>query len=86
MHYEIIRVERHRIDENSLKITLRELPNLLERLFGRAECTHTYHGYPGHWYTEHLYQPAGSAVGGFLDKVARSPEFRHLRLKSTIPE
>lgn len=81
MRYEIVQVERHRIDENALKITLRSSPNALERLFLRADTTQTYQGYPGHWYTEHHYQAAPAHVCSFLDKIARNPEFRHLRLK-----
>lgn len=82
MHYEIIRVEAHPIDADSLKVTLRERPNLLQRMFGRSECVLTYHGYIGNWYTEHLYQPASPHAIAFLDQIARAPDFRHLRLRA----
>lgn len=82
MNCEIIRVEPHPIDDSSLVVTLREQPNLMERLFGRTECVHTYHGYPGNWYTEHMYQPAPASIATLLDRIARNTEFRHLRIRS----
>ena len=80
MKMEIIKVAADRLDPECLLITLRHVPGKLARwLLGARDKVVTYKGRESAWYVPPNFRPADPDTSRFLDDIAASREFAHLR-------
>lgn len=80
MRIEIIKVQADRLDPETLIVTLRHVPSRMARwLLGARDKIITYKGRDNAWYVPPSFRPADSDTGRFLDSIATSREFAHLR-------
>jgi len=77
---EIIKVNADRLDPECLVVTLRHIPGRVARLvLGARDRVVTYKGRVSAWYVPPSFRPADTDTSQFLDNIASSREFAHLR-------
>jgi hypothetical protein len=80
MKLEIIKVHADRLDPECLLVTLRHVPGGMARwLLGARDKVITYKGREHAWYVPPSFRPADPDTARFLDSIASSREFAHLR-------
>ncbi|TDQ50332.1 hypothetical protein [Permianibacter aggregans] len=79
MRLEIMKVSPDRLDPECLLVTLRHSPGWWARLFGAREIVVTYKGHTESWYVPPSFRPAPTDIVKFLNRIADSHEFAHLR-------
>lgn len=80
MKIEIIKVVPDRLDPGCLIVTLRHVPGRLARwVLGARDKVITYKGRESSWYVPPSFRAADPDTARFLDSIACSREFAHLR-------
>ncbi|NQD38153.1 hypothetical protein HPT27_14070 [Permianibacter sp. IMCC34836] len=80
MRLEIIKVNADRLDPECLVVTLRHVPGSIARfMLGARDKVVTYKGQVSAWYVPPSFRPADADTSRFLDSIASSREFAHLR-------
>jgi hypothetical protein len=79
MKFEIISVNADRLDEGTYVIELRQFPSFFDKLLGYKQRIMTFKGQAGAWYVPPSFRPASNNAVKFLNEIATSPSYAHLR-------